>query len=1069
MRSRSWTRVVFAFVLFLLATGMAVRAQVDESLFDAFKWRSVGPAGAGGRVVDIAVAGEFPYHVFVATATGGLWTTANNGVTWTPIFDHESTSSVGAVAVHPDNPDVIWVGTGEANARNSVSWGHGVFKSTDGGKSWTNVGLEETHHIGRIVVDPRDPNTVWVAALGHVWGPNPERGLYKTSDGGRTWEKSLSINDRTGVVDVAMDPRDSNTLYAAAYQVQRDAFAGGSPAVETGPDSGIYKTTDGGRSWKKLSKGLPKSDLGRIGLSVSRSNPNYVYAIVQTESTVGRGGRNFGSPAPERRRTAEDGGVFRSEDRGESWTWVNSADPRPFYYSQIRVDPQDPMRVYILGNIAMSEDGGENFENLQINVHVDHHALWIDPNDSNHLVLGNDGGIYFSFDRGKSWDFNNQMAIGQFYSIDVDMRKPYYIYGGVQDYCSWGGPSATRNEVGITNGDWHKIMTGDGFQARIDPTDYTTIYAEMQGGGLIRHDLKSGLNTAIKPESADPDNAYRFNWETPIIISPHDHNTLFMGANLVLKSTNRGNDWQEISGDLTEATEPVEADESQDSDEPAKVRKIGSLTTLSESPIQAGLIYAGTDDGLVHVTRDGGGNWANLTDRFTGLPGRRWVSRIVASKFEECRAYVSFDGHRNDDYAPYLFKTDDCGENWTDLTSNLPRHGSVRVIREDTVRPDLLFLGTEFALFTSLDGGSHWTRFMSGLPTVPIADLVVHPRDGELVAGTHGRSAWVVDIAPLREINDQLLARDFHLFDTKPVEAFQYRVYSGDQFLAEKRFIAENPEYGAAISYYLKEDFKPAPKEGTRGSSTARRGRRGGQGPGGGDSAGQLEIAILDAQGNQIRKLEGPAAQGLHRIYWDLRSEGPQSASTGRRGGRGGNRGPLVEPGNYTIRVQGPGGETTGMVQVQADPEVQVSQTDRRFRRQTLDQLIPLVSLGAATQTGLQEITNQLNELKGQLEGMADQSDLLEEVKELSKQIDEKTEALNPSSRSLSGVYGDVRDSPFRPTGTQTAALERNGPKVKEIATWLNGFIDKEMNDLERKLRRSDVPRLKEVEPVKIP
>ena len=1067
MTIRSWTRLVLISSL-LFASVVPTLGQIEESVFEAFKWRSVGPAGAGGRVVDLAVVGEFPHHIFVATATGGLWRTDNNGVTWTPIFEHESTGSVGAVAVHPNNPDVIWVGTGEANARNSVSWGHGVFKSTDGGKSWKHMGLSDTHHIGRMVIDPRNPDILWVAALGHVWGSNSERGLYKTEDGGETWEKSLEINNRTGVVDVAMDPHDSRTLYAASYQVQRDAFAGGNPAIMTGPGSAIHKTTDGGRNWKKLTSGLPSGEIGRIGLSVSLSSPNVVYAIVQTVSSVTRR-PNFNAPPVQRQRNMEDGGVFRSEDRGESWTWVNPINPRPFYYSQIRVDPQDDMRVYVLGgSVAVSEDGGKNFENQQINVHVDHHALWINPQDPEHLVLGNDGGIYFSFDRGRSWDFLNQMALGQFYAIDVDMRKPYYIYGGVQDYCSWGGPSATRNGVGITASDWYKVMTGDGFQVRIDPTDHTIVYAEMQGGGLIRHDLKSGLNTSIKPQASDPENSYRFNWETPIIISPHAHETLYVGANLVLKSTNRGDTWQEISHDLTDATEPV--DDSEDSDDPPETRKIGSLTTLSESPLTEGLLYAGSDDGTVHLTRDGGRNWTNLTERFPGLPGRRWVSRVVASRFEECRAYVSFDGHRNDDYSPHLFRTDDCGDSWRSLASNLPSNGPVRVVREDIVSENLLFCGTEFGVFASLDGGSHWTRFMSGLPTVQIADMVVHPRDGELVVGTHGRSAWVVDIAPLRELTNNLLAHDFHLFKTKPVPAFQYRVHSDDQFLGEKRFIADNPEYGAAITYYLKDDYRPARPERNARESGDQAGRRGGRGAGrGGGSSrdAQLELTILDAAGKTVRKLQAPANKGLHRYFWDLRGEGPKTGNTGRRGGRGGSRGPLVEAGNYSVVIHRGESETRGTIAVEPDPEVQVSDSDRRFRRQTLEELIPLITLGTETQTTLTEVRSQLSDLKTQLEGQ--DSELLSEIDDLLKQLEEETADLNRSARSLSSTYNSINDSPFRPTDTLIAVFKRDAPEVRKLAEWLNDFLKKEMSQLEGKVRRADIPRMKVPEPVKVP
>jgi photosystem II stability/assembly factor-like uncharacterized protein len=769
------------FVLLFVLLPIVCLAQFDESLLENFTWRSVGPAGAGGRVVDVEVVGELPQYIFVATASGGLWRSTNNGVTWDPIFDDQPTVSIGAIAANPDNPDVIWVGTGEANARNSVSWGDGVYKSTNGGETWKNVGLKETHHIGRMVIDPRDPETVYVAALGHLWAPNEERGLYKTTNGGETWQKSLEINADTGVVDVAMDPHDSGTLYAAAYEVRRDGFSGGDPRKMTGPGSGIYKSADAGRSWGKLTKGLPEGEWGRIGLSVSRSNPSVVYAIIQTETTVPPRRDPEEPPPPPEKKTAKDGGVFRSADRGESWEWVNTIDPRPFYYSQIRVDPSDDKRVYVLGSqMSVSEDGGKSFERLRINVHVDHHELWIDPHDSNHLVLGNDGGVYFSFDRGKTWDFLNQMAIGQFYAIDVDMREPYFIYGGVQDYCSWRGPSATRNSIGITASDWHRVMTGDGFQVRTDPSDPDIIYAEMQGGRIVRHDLKTGQNTYVSPEAPEGEEDYRFNWETPILISYHDPKTFYAGGNHVFRSRDRGRSWEVISPDLTTQTD------SWPEYKGGEPQKIASATVLAESPLDPDWLYAGTDDGHVWVTTDGGGNWGEITDEFPGLPGPRWVSRIVASRFEVPTAYASFDGHRNDDFAPYVYMTTDAGRSWRSIASNLPEDGPVRVIREDVKNRNLLFLGTEFAAFVTLNRGAEWLRLMNGMPTVAVADLVVHPRDRDLIAGTHGRSAYVMDISPLQELTEDVLAADVHLFPVENATAFRYRVHSDDQFLGEK-------------------------------------------------------------------------------------------------------------------------------------------------------------------------------------------------------------------------------------------------------------------------------------------
>ena len=849
------------------ASGATQSTQLDESLLENFSWRSVGPPGAGGRIIDVDVAGEFPYTIFIAGATGGLWRSVNNGVTFEPLFDHEGTNSIGAIAIHPTNPDIIWVGTGENNARNSVSWGDGVYKSTDGGESWTNLGLRDSHHIGDILVDPTDPETVYVAALGHFWGASEERGVYKTSDGGESWERVLFIDENSGVVDLAMDARDSGTLYAAAYQVQRDGFSGGNPETMYGPGSGIYKTSDGGRSWKELTRGLPPGEKGRIGLAVSQTDPEIVYAIVQTATSVGapRDPDIPADPDPAPPRTMRDGGVFRSSDRGESFEWVNGINPRPFYYSQIRVDPSDPDRVYVLGgSVAVSDDGGENFENLRMNVHVDHHDLWIDPANPDHLVLGNDGGLYFSYDRGVTWDFLNQMALGQFYAIDVDMRDPYYIYGGVQDYMSWAGPSATSNSIGITTSDWYKVMTGDGFQVRIDPTDPNIVYAESQGGGLIRHDQRSGQNTRIQPQAPNGDDRYRFNWDTPIHISYHDPATLYMGGNHLFRSRNRGNEWEAISPDLTTYTR------SRPDFRDGEPQKVGSASAFAESPINPDLLFVGTDDGNVWMTRDGGTNWTDLTEYFPGLEGKRWVSRIIASRFDEDRAYAAFDGHRNDDFAPHVYMASDGGEHWVSIAANLPDDAPVRVIREDVKNPDLLFLGTEFAAYVSFDRGESWMRLMNGMPTVAVADLVVHPREGDLIAGTHGRSAFVMDISPLQELTPEVAEKDLHLFSVEDAVPFRYRVYTDDQFLGEKRWVAENPPYGATISYLVgatlaaqledpASDAETEPVIADTGdeASAAAPGDRGNT---------RATITIRDVDGDLVRELRGPAREGLHRV-----------------------------------------------------------------------------------------------------------------------------------------------------------------------------------------------------------
>ncbi|HEX9698136.1 MAG TPA: hypothetical protein VGD06_01645 [Acidobacteriota bacterium] len=1098
----------------------------SEALLESFTWRSVGPPGAGGRIVDVEVVGAFPHTIFVAGATGGLWRSTNNGVTFEPIFDHQATNSIGAIAVHPSNPDVIWVGTGENNARNSVSWGDGVYKTTDGGRSWSNFGLRDSHHIGDILIDPTDPQTVYVAALGHIWGANDERGVYKTGDGGATWERVLYIDEDTGVVDLDMDPADPQTLYAAAYQVRRDGFAGGDPATMYGPGGGIHKTSDGGRSWKELTRGLPRSQKGRIGLATTPADPEVVYAIVQTATTVG-GPRDPDlppDPGPSPPPTMEDGGVFRSNDRGESFEWVNSINPRPFYYSQVRADPSDPGRVWVLGSsLAVSDDGGESFETVRMNVHVDHHDLWIDPADPDHLVLGNDGGLYISYDRGTGWDFLDQMALGQFYAIDVDMQVPYHIYGGVQDYMSWGGPSATRNSIGITAADWYKVMTGDGFQVRVDPTDTDVIFAESQGGGLIRHDRRSGQNTRIQPQAPDGEQRYRFNWETPIHISFHDPATIYMGGNHLFRSRERGNDWEAISPDLT--THTVSRPDFRD----GEPQKVGSMTAFAESPLDRDLLFAGTDDGNVWMTRDGGANWIDLTEGFPGLAGKRWVSRLVASRFDARRAYAAFDGHRSDDFAPHVYVTLDAGESWASIAANLPDDQPVRVIREDVVNPDLLFLGTELGAWVSLDRGGSWMRLMNGMPTVAVADLVVHPRDGDLIAGTHGRSAFVMDISPLQELTAEIAAKDLHLFSPKNAVAFRYRVYSDDQFLGEKRWVADNPPYGATISYLVADGAESS--ESGRGGADAGAARRGagapdtaaretgGRGGAGRDSDGAT-ITIRDAGGRKVRELRGPADAGLHRVQWDLRhgpwerpeaiaaagapntggdrdtagapntgaapntSAAPETAGArvageqtaggrgrggqgaggggGQRGGGGrGGGGPLAQPGDYQVTVAvGDREETTTLV-IEPDPELARTEAERLARWNAIERIRPLqVELGE-TGDAIDELESQLQALETSMRGVEVFDDSLRE--KLTALLDDTRMLAFRHRRAnglLSGAYNAIESSPFAPTATHLRQVDEAVAAHAEHVRTYDELVATRVPALVQEMDEKGIPRL---------
>jgi photosystem II stability/assembly factor-like uncharacterized protein len=812
--------------------------------------RGIGPAGMSGRVTDVAVVENKPSVMYIGSASGGVWKTVNNGTTWTPIFDRQDNLSIGAVAAAAGNPEIVWVGTGEANARNSVSWGNGVYKSADGGKSWRHMGLADSAHIGRIVIHPQDSKIVYVAALGRLWGPNNERGIYKTTDSGRTWQRVKFINSDTGFIDLVMDPKNPHILYAAAYQVRRGIFAGGNPALQTGEGSGLYKSSDGGDTWVKLERGLPKRPLGRCGLAIFRKDPRIVYAVVQTDKTSAG---NTGQAA----KTAEapdSGGVFRSVDHGETWSKVNDLCPRPFYYGKICIDPNDEKRVYVLGiQLHVSFDGGKSFANNGApNVHFDHHALWIDPRESDHLVLAGDGGVNFSYDRGATWEHLDNLPLGQFYGVAVDMRKPYRIYGGLQDNGTWCGPSATRNSDGITNSDWSRILDADGFHCQVDPFQPDLVFAESQWGALHRLDLRTGAEVGIRPRANNEEPAFRFNWKAPIILSAHLPRTLYFAGNYLFRSKSDGDRWEILSPDLTRGTAGASADFGH------------TISTIAESPIKPGLLVAGTDDGRIHITRNAGQTWTELTDRIPNFSGDGWISRIECSHFSESTVYVTIDRHRHDDPAPYVFKSTDYGMTWQSLAKELPAKGWVHVIRESSRNPDLLFVGTEFGLSGSLDGGRHWYPLRNGLPPVAIDDLVIHPRDRELVVATHGRSIYVIDLAPLEDLNSKILAEDAYLFEPQPVTVFQYRGSHG--LTGAKAFAAPNPLFGATIHYYLKNAM-----------------------------TGPILITIKNELGQTVVNLNGGKEAGLHKVLWNLRVPATNGTDQPQ---------PLVPHGEYSVQIK---------------------------------------------------------------------------------------------------------------------------------------------------------------------
>lgn len=816
--------------------------------------RHLGPASMSGRITALAVDPQRSSTIYAGSASGGLWRSTNDGMTWKPIFEKEGSSSIGHVAVAPSDPKVIWVGTGEANARNSVTWGDGVYQSTDGGQTWTHRGLKDAHHVGKVVIHPRDPNTVYVAALGHFWGPNEQRGIFKTSDGGATWQHVLSLGPDCGCVDLLLHPDEPDTLIAAAQGVRRDGFSGGDPAVmQFHEQAGFYKTTDAGRTWSRLSTGLPKARFGRSGLDLFRKQPKTLYAIIQTEKTNIRS--LFGQGAKEN-SDPENGGVFRSDDFGTSWRKLNDLNPRPFYFSKIRVDPTDDQRLWVLGiPLFVSTDGGKTFRaDGAPRVHSDFHALWIDPTNPERLLLGCDGGVYQSYDRGTTWGFCEGLPVSQFYAVAVDMRRPYWVYGGLQDNGSWGAPSNTRTSIGIGNHEWLRIGGGDGFYCQVDPTDWTTVYAESQYGTLFRVNVATGETKTIRPPPPSRGVSVRYNWSSPIHLSPHNPRTVYYAGNFLFRSFDRGDNWQPISPDLTRGAP-------------------GTITTVAESPRVPGVIWVGSDDGKLFVTREAGVSWIDVSDRLPG-PGARTISRVEPSAYDAGACYVTIDRHRNDDYRPYIYKTTDYGQTWQALHQTLPENGSVHVIREDRVNRGLLYCGTEFGLFISLNGGTHWSRVKANLPTVAYHDLVVHPRDQELVMATHGRGIWVMDVAPLQQLTPQVFSAAATLFDPKPAVAYRQRL--APNVTGVRHFYAPNPPAGAIITYHLREKLKDPAK-----------------------------IVISDALGTVMADLGGQSNPGLHTVTWTMRQRlTPAPASgPGQPAAPPARRAMFVPPGDYVVSL----------------------------------------------------------------------------------------------------------------------------------------------------------------------
>jgi photosystem II stability/assembly factor-like uncharacterized protein len=820
-----------------------------------FNARSIGPAVMGGRVSSIALDPVDPYTFYVGLGTGGVMKTSDNGVTFSGIFEGEAVAAIGAIAVAPSKASHVWVGTGEANDRNSSSWGDGVYRSDDGGGSWKNMGLKTSRTIARIAVHPTDTNTVWVAAMGDLWNPGGDRGLFKTTDGGKTWKASLKApspyDDVTGCGDVVVDPKNPDNVYAALYARRRTpwSFTSGHELTGGKPVGGIYRSTDGGSSWKKIVGAIP-AETGRIGLAVYAANPRILLAVVQSEE-----GGSTGDVV------SKAGGIFRSEDGGATWSRVNALNPRPFYFSQIRVDPADSSLVYVLGfGLHVSLDGGKTFrEDYFKKVHPDLHELQIDPRNTKRLLLGTDGGAYQSYAGGKGWDHLNRMAAGEFYRISLDNQTPYRIAGGLQDNLNWVGPSATRSADGIANSDWWQIGGGDGFYCVFDPRDPNIVYAESQQGFVYRLDLRSGQFKGLRPEPLEGQQAFRFHWNTPFIPSVHDTGTMYLAGNRVFRLTGRGERWEAISPDLSAR-------------DPEKIMTVGSgaesygvVYALCESPVKRGMLWAGTDDGKLWVKRDSGRVWVDLTKNLPGEARNQWISRIEAGHHSADDAYVTVDAHRSGNFAPLVYRTSDGGKSWSKISAGIPANEPAKVIREGLSNRDLLFLGTEFHLWFSLDRGKSWAK-IGGLPTVAVDDIVIHPRDKDLVIATHGRSLYIADdIRPLEEFHDSVRAKDGFFFTPGNAEGHEMLPGFSD-WGGTGRFSGTNPPAGAILTYWIKAYN--------------------------GDG---VSFTVKNAAGQTVASVNGPGSAGFNRITWDLKVSTDLLTSYGGEGQK------FVAPGEYTI------------------------------------------------------------------------------------------------------------------------------------------------------------------------
>lgn len=1046
------------FLTVFILVSNSISQQIDFEKLSGIKARSIGPAGMSGRVTAIDVVQKNPSIIYVGTASGGLWKTTSGGVQWKPIFDTLKAASIGAIAVDQNVPDIIWVGTGEGNPRNSQTSGNGVYKSLDGGKSWIHLGLENSRNIHRIIIDPRNSDVVYVGVQGSAFGDSEERGVFKTTDGGKTWEKILYVNERTGIADLVMDPSNPNKLFAAMWEFRREPWffkSGGS-------GSGLYVTFDGGKTWQKRTDkdGLPSGELGRIGIAIARSNPEIVYALIEAKTNA----------------------LYKSTDGGFKWFKISDKNigDRPFYYAEIYVDPKNENRVYnVYTQVSVSEDGGKSFQVLITRIHVDHHAFYIHPENPNFLIDGNDGGLAISYDRGKTWRFVENLPVAQFYHINVDNDLPYNVYGGLQDNGSWRGPSRVFNYLGISNFDWQEVGFGDGFDVLPDPDDNRYGYAMSQGGNLFRYDSETGIQKSIKP--VHPDGIQlRFNWNAALAQDPFDNSTIYYGSQFVHKSTDKGNSWTIISPDLTtnDSTKLKQKESGGLTPDVTSAENHCTIVSIAPSPVKPGIIWVGTDDGNLQLTTDGGVTWKNVVKNVKGVPGGTWVPQIHPSRFYEGAAFVVFDNHRRNDWTPYLYYTSDFGKSWTRLADAKKVYGYCLSIVQDFVEPNLLFLGTEFGLYVSTDFGKNWTKWKSDFPTVSTTDLIIHPRENDLVIGTFGRSIYIIDnISPLRELaksENKFFETPLKLFNIPNSYLFEFNSPKGMRFPGHAEFYGENLPFGAMITFQVKVDSKQESADTSLDNESKEEEK----------PTAKVKIEIYDEKYNLVRTLNVTAKDGINRTYWRLDRRGidiPRWEGEQRREDEEPS-GPVVLPGKYLVKISYKNFVDSTFVNVLPDQRLKISFDDLKERENAIKEIYKkmeviseIISKLKSANRSLEFVQNKIGSQKG------------EQFSELKKLIKANKDSLKNFASlfffiDVKGIQSDenkimsklyrtrnyLLSSYEKPSQMFEISMKDLSNSVDQVALRVNEYFTTEWKKLLNQIKESKLELIDEIEPIKI-